>query len=180
MKPLICAAILLAATSLSAGNVVVRKISTSNTLVSVSAERASLRALVSSISLHIPEAVLLEFPGDRLISYRSASMEPRAALRAVTSKAGLELRWRDRGWIVTDSKEPSVTIDVKDEPIVSILKNVQKQCGIRNLMIDRDVQGKGTFLFREVPCSIALRTIFRSLGLEGEVHPNSLVRVGTP
>ncbi|HXI11942.1 MAG TPA: hypothetical protein VNM92_04775 [Thermoanaerobaculia bacterium] len=162
-----------------ADTAVVRKVPNSRNLLSISAERASVRELIASISHHIPESVVLEFPSDRTVSYRSAAVEPRAALRAVTKKAGLELRWGRRGWVVADPKEPTVTIDVKDEPVVSILKNVQKQCAIRNLMIDPDVQGTGTFLFREVPCSIALRTIFRSLGLQGEVHPGSLVRVGS-
>ena len=35
---------------------------------------------------------------------------------------------------------------------VAILKNMQKQCGVKNLMIDPQVKGTGTFRFREVPC----------------------------
>lgn len=66
----------------------------------------------------------------------------------------------------------SVTLDVKDGEARAILKSMQKQCGIRNLVIDPDVQGTGTFYFREVPCGTAFRVVFRTLGLAGQIEPN--------
>ena len=53
------------------------------------------------------------------------------------------------------SAPPSVTLDVKDEDVVVILKSMQKQCGIKNLVIDKEVQGKGTFIFHDLPCERA-------------------------
>ena len=56
------------------------------------------------------------------------------------------------------SARPSVDLDVKDEDVVVILKSMQKQCGIKNLVIDKEVQGKGTFIFRDLPCERAFDT----------------------
>ncbi len=65
-----------------------------------------------------------------------------------------------------------VTLDVKDGEARVVLKSMQKQCGIRNLVIDPDVQGTGTFYFRDVPCDTAFRAVFRTLGLTGQVEPH--------
>jgi type II secretory pathway component HofQ len=71
---------------------------------------------------------------------------------------------------------PAMTIDVKDADVRDILRELKRQCGIRNLIIDKDVAGSGTFLFRNVPCPQAIRTITASLGLDYEVE-NAYVRV---
>ncbi len=65
--------------------------------------------------------------------------------------------------------EPSVSLDVKDADVRVVLKDMQRQCGIKNLLIDEDVQGATTILFREVPCELAFRTVFRQFGLTGQV-----------
>jgi type II secretory pathway component HofQ len=72
----------------------------------------------------------------------------------------------------TANTTPSVTLDVKDEDVRVILKSMQKQCGIKNLLIDKEVAGQGTIFFREVPCETAFRTVFRQFGLTGTVEPN--------
>ena len=41
------------------------------------------------------------------------------------------------------------------------------------------VQGKGTFLFRNLPCRTAFDTVMRSLGLRSVMYPNSVVTIGT-
>ena len=69
-------------------------------------------------------------------------------------------------------KPRTVTLDVKDGEARAILKNMQKQCGIKNLVLDPDVQGSGTFYFREVPCATAFRVVLRTLGLTGQIEPN--------
>ena len=68
--------------------------------------------------------------------------------------------------------QPTVTLDVKDADVRDILKSMQKQCGIKNLLIDKDVTGSGTIYFREVSCSTAFRTVFKQFGLTGKVDPN--------
>lgn len=79
--------------------------------------------------------------------------------------------------IVVRPAERNVTIDVKDAEAVEILRSMQKQCGIRNLMIDPQVKGKGTFYFREVPCRQAWNIVLRTLGFEAAVYTNSIVAV---
>ncbi len=68
--------------------------------------------------------------------------------------------------------EPTVTLDVKDEDVRIILKSMKEQCGIKNLLIDKDVTGAGTIYFREVACTTAFRTVFKQFGLTGKVDPN--------
>lgn len=74
-------------------------------------------------------------------------------------------------------KAPVVTLDVKDEDVVVILKSMQKQCGIKNLIIDKEVQGKGTFLFRELPCERAFDTVFRTMDLRAKAYSNDVINI---
>jgi hypothetical protein len=74
--------------------------------------------------------------------------------------------------LLASDAPPSVTLDVKDEDVRVILKSMQQQCGIKNLLIDKDVQGKGTILFREVPCETAFRVVFAQFSLTGQVAQN--------
>ena len=68
--------------------------------------------------------------------------------------------------------EPTVTLDVKDHDVREILASMQKQCGIKNLLIDKDVQGKGSLYVRDVPCENAFRVVFKQFGLAGVVESN--------
>lgn len=68
--------------------------------------------------------------------------------------------------------EPAVTLDVKDQDVRSILKSMKEQCGIKNLLIDKEVAGSGTIYFREVACATAFRIVFKQFGLAGNVEPN--------
>jgi type II secretory pathway component HofQ len=74
-------------------------------------------------------------------------------------------------------KPRAVTLDVKDEDVVVILRSMQKQCGIKNLVIDKDVQGKGTFLFRDLPCQRAFDTVFRTMSLRARTYGNDVINV---
>jgi type II secretory pathway component HofQ len=66
----------------------------------------------------------------------------------------------------------TVSLDVKDEDVRVILQSMQKQCGIRNLLIDKDVSGKGMIYFREVPCATAFRIVMKQFGLAAQADPN--------
>ena len=68
--------------------------------------------------------------------------------------------------------EPGVTLDVKDQDVRTILESMQKQCGIKNLLIDKDVQGTGSLYIRDVPCENAFRVVFKQFGLAGVVESN--------
>jgi len=71
----------------------------------------------------------------------------------------------------------TVTLDVKDEDVRVILASMQKQCAVKNLVIDPDVQGKGTFYFTKLPCAKAFDIVTRTMGLQVESQPNSVVTV---
>ncbi len=65
----------------------------------------------------------------------------------------------------------TVTLDVKDAEARVVLKAMQKQCGIRNLIIDPDVpKTAATFYFREVPCETAFKVVLRTYGLTSQVQ----------
>ena len=78
-----------------------------------------------------------------------------------------------------EAKKPSVTLDVVDEDARVILKSMQQQCGIKNLVIDPDVKGSGTFYFKAVPCPTAFRVVLRTMGLQASTYSNHIVTVGT-
>jgi type II secretory pathway component HofQ len=69
----------------------------------------------------------------------------------------------------TTATAGTVTLDVKDADVRVVLKSMQQQCGIRNLLIDKEVQGETTILFRDVPCATAFKVVFRQFGLTGQV-----------
>ena len=74
---------------------------------------------------------------------------------------------------VANADEKTVTLDVKDAELRAVLKSMQTQCGIRNMVIDPDVKGDGaTLKFREVPCSTAFKVVFSQFGLEGRFEPS--------
>jgi hypothetical protein len=75
------------------------------------------------------------------------------------------------------AKPRGVTLDVKDADVHVILKSIQKQCGIRNLVIDPGITGSGTFLFHNVPCKVALDTVLRVNGLAAKMYSSSVVAV---
>jgi type II secretory pathway component HofQ len=70
------------------------------------------------------------------------------------------------------SAKRGVTLDVKDADVHDVLKSIQKQCGIRNLIVDPGVTGSGTFLFHDVPCRTALDTVLKTTGLAATGYGN--------
>jgi hypothetical protein len=76
------------------------------------------------------------------------------------------------------AKASGVTLDVKDADVHIVLKSIQKQCAIRNLVIDPGVTGSGTFLFHDVPCKTALDLVPRVNGLAAKTYSSSVVAVG--
>ena len=71
----------------------------------------------------------------------------------------------------------TVTLDVKDEEIHTILLSMQKQCGVRNLVIDPGVEGRGTFLLRDLPCPTAFEVVASTMSLLITEEENSVVTV---
>jgi hypothetical protein len=175
----ICAAILAAPASAEATPGRIRVTPHPDGTVELTLERASFRHAAGVLALRIGVPVVVE-AGDRAISRRIARATPEEALADLVRSEGL-VAFREKGVVVIRERglEPVVTIDVKDGEIASILREVATQCGIRNLVLDRDVQGTGTFLFQDVPCEAAFRAIFASMGLTADRELNSLIHVRT-
>jgi hypothetical protein len=109
---------------------------------------------------------------------RAALMVMAVALALPLHAAKVKRLDGDPAPVVVRAAEPTVTIDVKDAEAAEILRSMQKQCGIKNLMIDPGVKGKGTFYLYGVPCRQAFGIVLRSLGFESVIYPNSVVTVG--
>lgn len=80
--------------------------------------------------------------------------------------------------VAAPSHQRTVKLDVKDEDVHKILATMQKQCAVKNLVIDPDVQVRGTFVFHDVPCPTAFKVVFQTLGLSSVDYGNSVVTVG--
>lgn len=77
-------------------------------------------------------------------------------------------------------KPATVTLDVKDENVREVMKSLQRQCGIKNIAIDPDVEGgRATFLFHDLPCSTAFDIVLRTYKLRAQTYSSSVVSVGT-
>ena len=133
---------------------------------------------VGAIEIYLSKPVELIVGADPVVTYRAREVAPEAALRALTSIARIELTPARERYVVRSTGEPAVTLDVKDAEAREILKSMQHQCGIRNLIVDPGVQGSGTFLFNKVPCRQAFRVVLTSLGLSAQTYSNDLVSVG--
>lgn len=74
-------------------------------------------------------------------------------------------------------KTKTVTLDVKDAEARVVLKEMQKQCGIKNLVIDPDVQGNGSFYFKEVACETAFKVVLRTMNLQMSGYSDNVTHV---
>lgn len=139
-------------------------------------ERAS--DAIASLAMYLPKTVEMVLGTDPLITYRARRVAPEKALRALTTIGKLDLVSNNEQYWIRSVGEPTVTLDVKDTEARDILKSMQHQCGIRNLMIDPQVSGSGTFLFNQVPCKQAFTIVLQSMGLAAQTYSNNIVSVG--
>ncbi len=137
----------------------------------------TLTDALGALAVYLPKRVDTLVGTDPVVTWRAKEVAPEAALRAIVKSAHAELVVEDQRYWVHNPGEPSVNLDVKDADVHEILKSMQRQCGVRNLMIDPDVQGSGTFLFTEVPCKQAFDVVLRTLGLGVQIYSNSIVHV---
>jgi len=165
----------------TAGNasMTVRRSQSDGKKLDVTIVREPLSNVTKALQFYLPERIELIVSGDPLVTYRGNSVTPDAALRLAARSAGVAVDLGNDRYLLRDAKRASgVTLDVKDEDVRVILKSMQQQCGIRNLVIDNDVQGKGTFLFTDVPCETAFRTVLASFGLRiSDSYANDLIAV---
>ncbi|MGZ7032994.1 MAG: hypothetical protein ACXVIJ_13620 [Thermoanaerobaculia bacterium] len=147
--------------------------------VNVAIVDAPLSEAVAALEFRLPFGVDIRTSTDPHVTFRARNVMPEGVLRALALLAKVDLVIGEQSYTLRDHNELGVTLDVKDAEVRDILKIMQTQCGIRNLLIDPGVQGKGTFLFTNVPCRIAFDTVLRSLGLTSVTYPNSVVTVGS-
>ncbi|HUF17608.1 MAG TPA: hypothetical protein VMS12_06150 [Thermoanaerobaculia bacterium] len=145
-------------------------------MLHVDAKGVSLRELVAAVQLHVDHRIVLRFEGDRLIRLTARDITPAEIVRRAARLSALHVSETAGSMMLTDPLEPVLHLDVKNASVRDILRSVREQCGIRNLIIDQEVSGQGTFLFTGVPCGEGLRVILASLGLAAEVE-KGLVRV---
>ena len=145
--------------------------------IDIVATRVPLVDITRALEPYLGQSVTVDASGDRPVTYAANDIAPARALVAVATAAHTVVD-RRRGLVLREAGEPTVTIDVKDEDIRTILKSVQRQCGIRNLIVDPDVAGSGTFLFNRVPCHTALDTILATMGLGRYSESSAVTAVG--
>ena len=78
---------------------------------------------------------------------------------------------------VPKARPLTVTLDAQDEDVRDVLKSMQSQCAIKNVVIDPDVQGKATFLFHDLPCKTAFDVVLRTFSLKSVTYSSSLIAV---
>jgi len=72
----------------------------------------------------------------------------------------------------------TVTLDVKDAKPRDVLKSLQKQCAVKNLIVDPDVpEGNASFYFHEVPCKTAFDVVHATYKLKSIEYSTSTVAV---
>ena len=172
--------LLLFAFPLFASTVSVKRSDEKAGTLSVNIVDAPLSEAVAALQFYLPLGVEQRTGGDPHVTFRARNVLPEGVLRALALAARVDFIAGEDRYTLRDRNEPTVTLDVKDAEVRVILKSMQKQCAIRNLMIDPNVQGTGTFLFRDVPCRTAFSIVLRSLGLASAEYDNSVVTVGGP
>lgn len=146
--------------------------------VAISGEPLSVA--VSALEMHLGKGVSLNVPGDPVVHYAAREVSATRALKAIAAKLHLEVRENENAFELVDPRDRTVTLDVKDAEVAVILKSMQRQCGIKNVIVDPGVSGKGTFIFRDVPCRTAFSVVMRSLGLAMETWSNDVISVERP
>jgi hypothetical protein len=141
-------------------------------LYTLVATRAPLHLVVKEVSKQTGTLIEVERSRQNLtINVVIVDASEQRLLSRLAEEAGLRVA---PGRVIRlQLAEPTAALDVKDEDVRVILASLRKQCAIRNLVIDPEVSGQGTFLFRDVPCSEAFSVVFASLGLRGDFGENS-------
>ena len=146
--------------------------------VDVYVVREPLTDALDALEPYLPHRIQFLLGRDPIVTWRGREVAPETALRALVAAAKVEVALEDDRYWVRSPGEPTVSIDVKDAETREILKSMQRQCGIKNLLIDPNVQGTGTFLFKNVPCRQAFDVVLRTLGLAAETYSENLISIG--
>jgi hypothetical protein len=134
---------------------------------------------IGAIEPYLPKRVEFVIGKVPTVTFRAREIAPEKALLSMVNAAKVDLKTDEERYLITNPGEPSVSLDVKDAEAREILESMKRQCGIKNLIIDPQVQGSGTFLFAQVPCRQAFDIVLRSLGLAAQTYSDNLVSIGT-
>lgn len=178
MRLAIATAVFLILASPAFASVSVKKSSAKAKTIDVVIEDESLSSVVKAINPHLAKRVQLLVTGDPHVNYSATRVAPEAALRGIAEAAKATVTMEKGSYWLRNIEEPSVTLDVKDQDIRTTLKQMQKQCRLKNLVLDPEVQGTATFLFDKLPCGAAFGVVFRTMGLAYVDYGNSVVSVG--
>lgn len=170
--------VLLLTASPAFASISVRRSPYNNKTIDVYISNERVTDAIGALEMYLPKPVQIVLGNDPVITYRAKEVAPDRALRALAAAAKIELTSDTDYYWVRSPGEPTVTLDVKDGEARDILKSMQRQCGIKNLIIDPGVQGSGTFLFNQVPCKQAFSIVLRTMGLAAQMYSNDLVNVG--
>jgi hypothetical protein len=162
-----------------AASISVRRSPNNSKTIDISIVAEKLTDAIGAIEPYLPKRVELALGKDPTVTFRAREIAPQKALLSIVDAAKVDLKVDDDRYLITNPGEPTVSLDVKDAEAREILKSMQRQCGIRNLVVDPQVQGSGTFLFNQVPCRQAFDIVLRSLGLAAQTYSDTLVSVGT-
>lgn len=136
-----------------------------------------LSAIIKAMAPHLSRRVQLLVSADPHITYSVRRIAADAALREIVEAAGAALTVKRNQYWIQDAPEATVTLDVKDQDIRLILKEMKQQCRVKNLVIDPGVSGSGTFMFDKLPCHTAFSVVLRTLGLAYVDYGNSVMSV---
>jgi len=137
-----------------------------------------LSVAIAALQLYLPMGVEQRTAADPQVTLKVRNALPEGVLRALALAARADFVASEDRYTLKDHAEAAVSLDVKDAEVRVILKSMKEQCGIRNLIVDPNVTGTGTFLFHDVPCRTAFDIVLRSLGLASAEYSNSVVTVG--
>lgn len=163
----------------AAASISVRRSPYNSKTIDVYVVDEKLTDAIGAIEPYLPKRVEFVLGKDPTVTFRAREIAPQKALLSIVDAARADLKADDDRYLITNRGQPTVSLDVKDAEAGEILKSMQRQCGIKNLMIDPQVQGSGTFLFNQVPCRQAFDIVLRSLGLAAQTYSDTLVSVGT-
>ena len=80
--------------------------------------------------------------------------------------------------LLAAAMQKTVTLDVKDARVRDVLKSMQKQCAVKNLVVDPDVpEGSATFYLKDVPCPKAFDVVLSTYKLKAVTYSDSLTSV---
>ena len=61
--------------------------------------------------------------------------------------------------------------------MIPLARTVTPPATVKNLVIDKEVQGKATFIFHELSCERAFDTVFRTMSLRAKIYSNDVINV---